>query len=324
MIFFISFMGAFFWFCFVLLLLYIYQRPEAQVRRRVNLLVKNAEEERAKKISQEKKFSELQQLEEMQQKQQGKFYSRFVSPIFDKLDEKFQKFAPAQIKYMLEEKIFQAGMTGVWNLQRIISFWVFMVLLGTGMGIFITYKVHFHFLQEAMIIFLGFIWGAALPLVRLNTKIINRKKIMRRTLPEFLDLLCVSVQAGLSFDGAISKITARMKGPLSDEFKRMQSDMSLGMTQEYALNQLARRCNLEEIYLFTTSVIQAAKLGTSMSRTLKIQADNMRERHRQFIKAEALKAPIKIIFPMVIFIFPSIFVVLLFPAVLMFVKSMSG
>ena len=78
---------------------------------------------------------------------------------------------------------------------------------------------------------------------------------------------------------------------------------------------------LEEMYLFTSSVIQAEKLGTSMGRTLKIQADNMRDRHRQFIKAEAMKAPVKIIFPMVIFIFPSVFVVVLFPAILSFMKN---
>ena len=143
-------------------------------------------------------------------------------------------------------------------------------------------------------------------------------------MPEFLDLLCVSVQAGLSFDGAVAKLTKRMHGPLIDEFKRMQNDVALGMTHYYALTNVARRCDLEEVYLFTTSVIQAEKLGTSMTRTLKQQADNMRDRHRQHVKAEALKAPVKIIFPMVLFIFPSIFVVLLFPAVVSLIRAFGG
>ena len=128
-----------------------------------------------------------------------------------------------------------------------------------------------------------------------------RQKEIRRALPEFLDLLCVSVQAGLSFNGAITKITSRMKGALIDELKRFQSDVSLGMTHQYALTQIAKRCNLEEMYLFTSSVIQA---------------DNMRDRHRQFVKAEAMKAPVKIIFP-------SVFVVVLFPAILSFLKNMA-
>ena len=113
-----------------------------------------------------------------------------------------------------------------------------------------------------------------------------------------------------------------MKGPLIDEFRRMLRDMGLGMTRQRTLNQLAKRCDLEEIYLFTSSVIQAEHLGTSMSRTLKMQADNMRDRHRQAVRTAAMQAPIKIIFPMVFFIFPSIFVMVVFPAALSLMKSL--
>ena len=290
----------------------------------MNVLIQNAENERAKTAKAAQKISKQTEAEKIKNSEQSAFYRRVLSPIFDVLDESFQKFAPSQIKTVLEEKIFQAGKIGVWNLPRVISFWVASILIGTVSGIFITTVVHLHFLQEVLIILLGIFFGALFPLARLNTLIIGRQKAMRRMLPEFLDLLCVSVQAGLSFDGAVAKITARMKGPLIDEFKRVQSDISLGMTHQYALTQMARRCDLEEVYLFTSSVIQAEKLGTSMGRTLKIQADNMRDRHRQFIKAEALKAPVKIIFPMVLFIFPAVFVVVLFPAVLTFIRTMGG
>ena len=324
MIFFISILSAIFWFFFVLFILYVKQRPEAQVRRRLNILIQNAEDERAKTAKAAQKISKQTEAEKIKNSEQSAFYRRVLSPIFDVLDESFQKFAPSQIKTVLEEKIFQAGKIGVWNLPRVISFWVASILIGTVSGIFITTVVHLHFLQEVLIILLGIFFGALFPLARLNTLIIGRQKAMRRMLPEFLDLLCVSVQAGLSFDGAVAKITARMKGPLIDEFKRVQSDISLGMTHQYALTQMARRCDLEEVYLFTSSVLQAEKLGTSMGRTLKIQADNMRDRHRQFIKAEALKAPVKIIFPMVLFIFPAVFVVVLFPAVLTFIRTMGG
>ena len=223
---------------------------------------------------------------------------------------------------MLEEKIFLAGKTQVWSLKRVVSFWVMSLMFGFFAGVAIAYNVHFHYLQEIMIVILGTVAGAYFPMWRLNSMIAKRKKIIRRTLPEFLDLLCVSVQAGLSFNGAVSKVISQMTGPLVDEFKRMQSDISFGMTRQYALTQVAQRCDLEEMYLFTSSVIQAERLGTGMGRTLKIQADNMRERHRQFVKAEALKAPVKMIFPMVVFIFPSLFIVLLFPAIYSFVTSM--
>lgn len=322
MIFFISLLVALIWFLMILFVFYIKQQSDAQVRRRVQILIKHAEEERAKKAGQIKKAE--QQAEALKKKtyEHSEFYRIFLSPIFDKLDKYLQKFVPAQIKSMLEEKIFRAGKMGIWSLTRVVSFWTIMVLAGTTMGLMLTTVVQFHFLQEVLIVLAGVAWGAVFPLVRLNTLIIQRQKKIRRALPEFLDLLCVSVQAGLSFDGAVSKITSKTKGPLIDEFKRFQNDISLGMTHQHALGQVAKRCDLEEVYLFTSSVIQAEKLGTSMGRTLKIQADNMRDRHRQFIKAEAMKAPIKIIFPMVMFIFPSVFVVLLMPAVLSLMKSL--
>ena len=252
------------------------------------------------------------------------FYARVILPFWQALDERFQKFAPNEIKLQLEDKIFRAGKTGVWDVRRFITIWVIMIIAGIIGAFWLTWGQGLHPLQRIMLLILGAFFGAALPFAFLNSKIRQRQKLLRRQLPEFLDLLCVSVQAGLSFDGAVAKMTQRMHGPLIDEFRRFQSDISLGMTHQYALTQVARRCDLEEIYLFTTSVIQAEKLGTSMTRTLKVQSDNMRDRHRQWVRGEALKAPVKIIFPMVLFIFPSIFVVLLYPSVLTIVRSFGG
>ena len=324
MIILISLLGTLFWFFFILFIFYLKQKPETQVQRRVQILIKNAEDERERQAGKIKKAEQQAEILKSKNLPPNNFYRRVISPIFDILDERFQKFVPEQIKKMLEEKIFQAGKTGIWSLSRVVSFWFVTMLAGTFMAIMLTTVVQLHFLQEVMIVLMGIAWGAAFPMVRLNTMIIRRQKKIRRMLPEFLDLLCVSVQAGLSFDSAVAKITTRMTGPLIDELKRMQSDISLGMTHQYALTQMARRCDLEEMYLFISSIIQAEKLGTSMGRTLKIQADNMRDRHRQFIKAEAMKAPVKIIFPMVLFIFPSVFVVLLMPAILTFIKSMGN
>ena len=316
MVFVISLFGAIFWVAFVLFIFYLKQRPEAQVRRRLYLLIHEAEMERARAAAKTKEISEVEEIENAKKADKTFLYRKILSPMFGFFEESFQKFVPPQIKLALEEKVFQAGKSGRWSIPRIVSFWFVSMLIGTLVAVGVTQAVEFHFLQEFLIILAGIICGAIFPLARLNRLIAERQKEIRRALPEFLDLLCVSVQAGLTFNGAISKITSKMDGALIDELKRFQSDVSLGMTHQYALTQMARRCNLEEMYLFTSSVIQAEKLGTSMGRTLKIQADNMRDRHRQFVKSEALKAPVKIIFPMVFFIFPSIFVVVLFPAIL--------
>lgn len=156
-----------------------------------------------------------------------------------------------------------------------------------------------------------------------QTKIRERQEKIVSQLPPFLDLLSVSVQAGLSFDASVDRILKRTSGPLMDEFRQMQKDLRLGLSKKEALQELAGRCDLEDIYLFTTSVIQSERLGASMVKTLIEQAKNMRERYQQRIKAKALKAPIKILFPLVLLIFPTIFIIILLPPILNILANMN-
>lgn len=324
MIFAVAGIAALFWFAFVAIILYSKSSPEGQVRRRIMAMIESAEDLR-KQTQPANNKNMSQNIENSPHfLLQKSFFERVIKPLLNKVSEQVQEFAPVQIKALFEKLIFLAGKQGIWSVKRLVLMWIVSICLGLGLGIFISRHVEYHLLQETMILIVGATLGAILPFLRLHSKIRTRKIKIRRQLPEFLDLLCVSVQAGLSFDGAVAKIITRMHGELISEFQRMQSDMSLGMTRAYALTQMAKRCDLEEIYLFTSSVIQAEKLGTSMSRTLKLQSDNIRERHRQFIKAQALQAPVKIIFPMVLFIFPSIFVVLLFPAIITIIKTLGN
>ena len=314
--------GGIFWFIYLVLLFYAKQTPEAQVRRRLYILIKHAEEARAKAAISQNNAKSIEVSPNTDLLIRKDFADRVLKPLIQAIENQLQNLAPAELVKRLEDRIFRAGKQGIWSVSRVAAFWVLSLVIGTLLAfVFIKYS-NFQFSQDIIIMLIGASFGAAFPFLIINSKIKERRKELRRQLPEFLDLLCVSVQAGLSFDGAVSKIVARMKGALVDEFKRMQNDISLGVTHQHALTQMAKRCDLEEIYLFTTSVIQAERLGTSMARTLKTQADNMRDRHKQYVKAEALKAPVKMIFPMVFFIFPAIFVVLLFPAILLIMKNM--
>ncbi len=320
-------------FAFILSLAIVYfkQNPEAQLRKRLNDMIEQAEAERARHPKKRKNLKPTvvkpapnAAIQAITPQDNKSFRARVIQPFINSLNERLQKLAPKEIKAQLEDKIFRAGKTGVWSVQRLVTIWVLSIIGCTFLALLMLRGVMIHPVQQLFIIVLAMFAGAVIPFAVLNSTIRKRKKGIRKQLPEFLDILCVSVQAGLSFDGAIGKMTRRMRGPLIDEFIRMQNDVALGMTHQYALTNLARRCDLEEIYLFTTSVIQAEKLGTSMTRTLKQQADNMRDRHRQWVKSMALKAPVKIIFPMVLFIFPSIFVVLLFPAMISLIRAFSG
>ena len=316
----LAFIGTLLWVGFFGLLIYLRRTPIAQVRRRITNMIQTAENERERIAKQNKDKAEK---EAAKDNGAPTFKQRVIAPLYNDMEEFFRRFTPTYIVTMLEDRIFRAGKSGKWSVKKLAAAWALSVALGLFVGF--RYATvgggNYIITQQILITLAGGVGGGFLPFLILNSTIKKRQKLLKHQLPEFLDLLCVSVQAGLSFDSAVAKITGRMKGELSNEFKHMQEDIKFGMTKQYALMQLGKRCDIEEIYLFCTSIIQAEKLGTSMAQTLTLQSDNMRERHRQFVKAEALKAPVKMLFPMVLFIFPSIFVVLLMPSVINITKA---
>ena len=250
------------------------------------------------------------------------FMERTIAPLFRSITEKLSVFAPKSIHDQLERRIMLAGKQGVWGVTAFVCGWVLSVAACMLIALFLLSDADLPFVQRAALLALGGVVGGLLPFAILNSIIRERQKQILRQLPEFLDLLCVSVQAGLSFDSGIAKIVDRMKGPFIEECQRMQRDVRMGMMRKHSLQQMARRCDVQEVYLFTTAIIQAERLGTSIASTLVNQADNMRERRRQSAKAEALRAPVKIVFPLVLFIFPAMFVIVLLPSLLFLLKNM--
>ena len=251
------------------------------------------------------------------------FLDRTIVPVLRNFEKFMVRFAPSGIHNTVEQKLMLAGLSNKWSPNGFITIWLISMGIFFCIAYIMTTKQAMPYLESLLIYWLSVAAGALLPFSMLNSRIRQRQKSVEKQLPEVLDLLSVSVQAGLSFDGALRKITERSIGPLIDEFKRMQQDVRMGAPKARALQAMAKRCDVEDLYLFITAVIQAERLGTSMGRTLNTQADNMRERRRQKAKAEALKAPIKMVFPLVIFIFPAIFVVTLLPAVLSILHEVS-
>ncbi len=247
---------------------------------------------------------------------------RTVMPLFHQAEKFLLRFAPSEINATIERKLMLAGKQGKWSVNRVIIVWLLCQAVALGVAIYMTSTRPFSTAQGIFFVWACLIIGAVLPFAYLNSIIRERQRIIEKQLPEVLDLLSVSVQAGLSFDGALRKITDRMTGPLVDEFRHMQQDVQMGSPRARALQAVAQRCDLEDMYLFITAVIQAERLGTSLGRTLINQADNMRERRRQKAKAAALKAPVKMLFPLVLFIFPALFVVILVPPIFSIVRSM--
>jgi tight adherence protein C len=144
----------------------------------------------------------------------------------------------------------------------------------------------------------------------------SRKEKVRAELPDALDLLAVSVEAGMGFDGAIAKLTEHMEGALSEEFGLTLGEMRIGESRQDALKKMAERIDTPELSAFVRSIVQADQLGISLGRILRVQAADTRLRRQAAAEERAMKAPIKMLFPTVLFIFPAMFLVILGPALL--------
>ncbi len=165
--------------------------------------------------------------------------------------------------------------------------------------------------------------GYVAPGYVVNGRARRRREGAAAQLPDSLDLLAVSVEAGLSFDAAISKLTEHMEGPLVEELELMLGEMRIGSSRLEALKKLAQRLDTREISAFVRSLIQADQLGISLGRILRVQATDSRLKRQAAAEEKAAKAPIKMLFPTVLFIFPAMFVVILGPALLQLQKVLS-
>ena len=195
----------------------------------------------------------------------------------------------------LAAKGFLAGVGGLFGL---------VLWLGTGRAI--------GFVMMLGLATLGYI----APSFIVNGRARRRRDRVQAELPDALDLLAVSVEAGLGFDAAISKLIEHMEGPLIDEFGLALSEMRVGEARQDALKKLSARVDSPELWAFVRAIIQADQLGISLGRILRVQAVDTRQKRQAAAAEKAMKAPIKMLFPTVLFIFPAMFIVVLGPALI--------
>jgi len=162
----------------------------------------------------------------------------------------------------------------------------------------------------------GALGGFIMPDFVLSMKARARREQVRSELPDALDLLAVSVEAGMGFDGAIAKLGEHMDGALTEEFNLALGEMRIGESRQEALKKMAQRLDTPEVSTFTRAIIQADQLGISLGRILRVQAADTRLKRQAAAEEKAMKAPIKMLFPLVMFIFPAMFLVILGPALL--------
>ncbi|CAN5637912.1 type II secretion system F family protein [soil metagenome] len=243
------------------------------------------------------------------------FRQRVIAPIVVKLGGFFGRFLPHKNMEKLQRNLIEAGnpsklgpveFMGVrLALAIILSGSFFLLFLLTAGAATMT------FLIPAVVGGIGYIF----PGIWLSRKISQRKQEIQNSLADAIDLLSISVEAGLGFDPALARVTNKWDNALTDEFKRMLGEIQMGKSRREAMRELQARVNVDDLNVFISSLVQADQLGVSIAQILRVQSRQMRIRRRQRAEEKAQKAPIKMLFPMVFLIFPAMYVMILGPAI---------
>lgn len=251
------------------------------------------------------------------------FYERVIKPISESFSDFITEITPSGMKKRTEEKLIRAGRplnidSNKWFMLRIAI--GFIIPLAIMFLFALNNKINLNsiFFITTIALFLNI-----LPNLFLVQATNSRKRNIIITLPDILDLMTVSIEAGLSFDGALSRLVDKMEGVLSDEFNRVLNEMRMGKSRREALKDMSNRCDVPDLTTLIGALIQADELGVSISNVIRIQSIQMRQKRRQRAQEKAMKAPVKMLFPLILFIFPSIFAVLLGPAVIRMIEVFS-
>lgn len=249
------------------------------------------------------------------------FSQRVLAPMTGNFAGLMLRFTPQSTKQMTAERLAAAGGFGNLSAGQFLALTGFVAV---GLAVFVGLAADLARLPGNKVVgyaIMALAVGLILPFFLLHRKAVARRASIQKDMPDVLDLLTVSVEAGLGFDGALAKLAEKMKGAIVDEFSRLLQEIRVGVPRREALQALSRRCNVADVSLFVTSLVQADQLGVSIGNVLRVQSAAARDKRRQRAQEKAMKAPIKMLIPLVLFIFPAIFIVLLGPAAIQLITT---
>jgi tight adherence protein C len=254
------------------------------------------------------------------------FQERVIYPIARKLGELAIRFTPQNAMQSIERKLELAGVSSAVDPTIILATQFIGLVFFGGIILFVLSigSTGWPLGRKLLLSLLFGLIGFYFPSMILSSRISRRQKEIRKAMPDALDLLTICVEAGLGFDAAMHKVSEKWESQLSMAFARVIQEIQLGKIRREALRDMSNRIGLPEMTSFVAAVIQSEQLGVSLSRVLRIQADQMRIRRRQMAEEEAHKAPIKMLIPMGLLIFPSLMIVLLTPAAIRLMQSALG
>ena len=261
-------------------------------------------------------------LEELELQQP--FLERTLKPLANRLSGFVSRMTSSSFTDRTEKRLALAGnpgdlrvadWLGIKAIAAVVSAGIFFVLFGLLAG---------NILQGVAFGAVGVGFGYIVPEFWLGGRVKARQKAILLQIPDALDLLTISVRAGLGFDAALGKVVEKMKGPLVDEFRRALAEVRVGKARRDALRDIMPRTEVVPLSNFIGAIIQAEQLGVSISKVLQVQSEQLRIERRQRAEEMAAKAPIKMLFPLVGCIFPSLFIVILGPAIILIIENLGN
>ena len=252
------------------------------------------------------------------------FDERVIAPAIDGLGRRLAAMLPGALVRRTEKRLVLSGRP-----LAVAPF--FTVVAGMASAFAVVYLLAVFTLaggspppMAVMAFALFALVGAMLPMFWLSMQARARQRVILRSLPDSLDLLTITVEAGLGLEGAFKQLVDKQDGPLADEFRQMLREVGVGKTRRQALLDLADRIDLDDARSFMNAVIQSDELGTSLANVLRVQSQALRVRQRQRVEQEARRAPVKMVFPLVFCLMPSLFIFILGPIILSVMEFLSG
>lgn len=247
------------------------------------------------------------------------FGDRVLSPALQQMVRLARRLSPEGVAGRIQRHLDLAGNPVNWPVERVFAAKGIGLLAGGGVGFLFGSGG-----LVTLVLFCGGLGAAGLFLPDLLTwnAGIKRQQAIRRTLPDALDMLTVSVEAGLGFDAALSQVTKNTDGPLAGEFFRVLQEMQIGKARSEAFRAMTDRTTVPDLRSFVSSLVQADKLGVPIGGVLREQSKEMRLKRRQRAEEKAMQIPVKILFPMLLFIFPALFIVIIGPGVISVIRTL--
>jgi tight adherence protein C len=248
-----------------------------------------------------------------QEELSGSALDRIVLPTAMRVGKGLVRLTPFDLNARINEKLVLAGSPAGWDPERVVALKIIGGVVGLVGGVLLAALLPIAALLKVLFVVLFTLMGYVVPGAQVSAMASKRQRAIQKQLPDVMDLLTISVEAGLGFDAALSQVTKNVPGPLAEEIGRLLQEVQIGVSRADAFRHVGDRTNVPELQSFTLSMIQADLFGVSIANVLRAQSKELRQKRRQRAEELAQKIPVKLLFPMIFLVLPALFVIVLGP-----------